>query len=1197
TAEDTSLTINALTNDTDVDGDTLTVESFAQPTNGTAVLNENGTFTYTPNADYNGSDSFTYTITDGKGGTSTATVNIGITSVNDAPETSDKTVSVDADGKVTFALDDFSEGGAKDTEDDSSADMTTNIVINSLPEHGKLFDAAGDEVQVGDKLSDISDLTYVADEGYNATVFMGSTGEPGAISQWGDVQDDGSIRFEPANGLGATITATYKGNPAEIGFNEDIGNHLGLGIGVTASGDEGQIEPNEKITIDFDQKVTNGVVGLSGLGGHFVDGASQDAQANWNAYAENENGDMVLVASGFVTKTNDSYVTAEISVTDEEGNPVAFDQLTFDVSTNSNSNYTVQYIQYNNADMSDSFNYTAEDSDGLTGNESTVTFALAAGATLAYNTAPESEDKSVSVEDGQAVFSLDSVATDLEDDANRSDANETSIRIESLPEHGHLEDLDGNVLSTGDIVSDASDIKYVFDGNADDNVSVLMGSKGSGSINDWGTYSEDEGNIRFESGEVTATIFASNEGVGFSDYSGINNHEGFGLGVVSNSGDDGQIERHENLTIEFDNPVSNATVGLAGLGGHFESGVNAFAHWTTYDEDGNFVAEGFVQNDNGNETNSFNTGDLEFYSLVLTVESTTNSNYTLQYIEFGATTTDAFTYATIDSDGKESDIATVTFDIEPSAVLTAEHAPEAAEDIVETTEDTAVTFNLLSNDTDLDGDTLTVESFVQPENGTVSQNGDGTFTYTPNADYNGSDSFTYTITDGKGGTDTATVKIGVTPVNDAPFIDLNGDDPLVFGDAEPTGFETDYVIGEAGTAIADSDMYITDADSDTMSNASVVINDAKDGDALNSDGIDTSLLDVVNNGTTVTITPKDGATTTNADFESAVKAVTFSTTDETDTDRDISVNVNDGKSDSNIAVTSVNITVPESYERVADISSYDDFEAEAFKGHTYANNNSLKTTGADNADLTIDNDGFYAVDAVERNNNGDDPNAIETDEAVVFDMKGLVDSVTFEVKGEVGGSTWDIYDAEGDRIDYADGSNTNDGRPFVTLNDDGTATFTSDTPFRYIAFDGGDNGQGNQSGTQTGFALKPVSAEFSDSDNNVLSVLDEGGDIDFAGMEGLEAVHMNSSQAQSIENLSIESVLQVTDDDNILQIAGGKDDTLDMNGWEHRGEGVFTGSNDSGDTATVQITGDFSFDAGTNIVTFNQYTDDGTEIS
>src|SRR5204863_6303579 len=52
--------------------------------------------------------------------------------------------------------------------------------------------------------------------------------------------------------------------------------------------------------------------------------------------------------------------------------------------------------------------------------------------------------------------------------------------------------------------------------------------------------------------------------------------------------------------------------------------------------------------------------------------------------------------------------------------------------------------------------------------GSVTVNVDGTYSYTPAANYNGSDSFTYTVSDGHGGSNTYTVSITVSPVNDAP---------------------------------------------------------------------------------------------------------------------------------------------------------------------------------------------------------------------------------------------------------------------------------------------------------------------------------------------------------------------------------------------------------------------------------------------
>ena len=62
-----------LANDFDLNGDALTAALVTGPRNGNVTLNSNGSFTYTPNANYSGSDSFTYRANDGTSGT-TATV-------------------------------------------------------------------------------------------------------------------------------------------------------------------------------------------------------------------------------------------------------------------------------------------------------------------------------------------------------------------------------------------------------------------------------------------------------------------------------------------------------------------------------------------------------------------------------------------------------------------------------------------------------------------------------------------------------------------------------------------------------------------------------------------------------------------------------------------------------------------------------------------------------------------------------------------------------------------------------------------------------------------------------------------------------------------------------------------------------------------------------------------------------------------
>ena len=101
-------------------------------------------------------------------------------------------------------------------------------------------------------------------------------------------------------------------------------------------------------------------------------------------------------------------------------------------------------------------------------------------------------------------------------------------------------------------------------------------------------------------------------------------------------------------------------------------------------------------------------------------------------------------------------------------------APNAVDDGLTTAEDTAGTVNVLTNDTDPNGDTLSVTGTTNGTHGTVSCTGPGVCTYTPAANYAGPDSFTYTVSDGNGGTDTGTVNVTVTPVNDAPVAVADG---------------------------------------------------------------------------------------------------------------------------------------------------------------------------------------------------------------------------------------------------------------------------------------------------------------------------------------------------------------------------------------------------------------------------------------
>ena len=128
--------------------------------------------------------------------------------------------------------------------------------------------------------------------------------------------------------------------------------------------------------------------------------------------------------------------------------------------------------------------------------------------------------------------------------------------------------------------------------------------------------------------------------------------------------------------------------------------------------------------------------------------------------------TDSFTTTISDGNGGTA-TSTVTVDVAPANV-----APEAVDDTVDAVAGEPVEISVLDNDSDPDGDSLTVDSFTQPENGTVDFIDEADpaqgVVFTADEDFEGTDSFTTTISDGNGGTATSTVTVDVVPANEAP---------------------------------------------------------------------------------------------------------------------------------------------------------------------------------------------------------------------------------------------------------------------------------------------------------------------------------------------------------------------------------------------------------------------------------------------
>ncbi|HHY0465896.1 TPA: tandem-95 repeat protein [Vibrio parahaemolyticus] len=382
--EDTPTIIKVLGNDTfEGDDKVVSLDAENSPKNGTVIVNNDGTVTYTPDDNYVGKDTFTYVVTSG-GVSESTTVMVNVTPVNDKPESEDFThVADDQLTQVVFDTDTkpLGSGDSKDHIADVEDDLKGNdlhVRITELPTSGTLFfkDSDGElhEIkEVSDTLYDKDSLYYEAD---NVGFLLGIKDRPNTpngsestsdFNNWGLSEDGGPSHSRTehlANGASITISSD-SGELAQ--YNRQV-SHIGNGI---ADNDGQGIEKGETITIDLSNNPVGSVnLGLDGLGGLF-DYGDDNAALITVTYLDSNNVQQTQTFE-FLKPEGNFMLFQETSV--GYGKDLALPEgsviTQLDFSTKNEGNWELRYVE--GVPAEDSFGYVAVDSESGVSDPSTV---------------------------------------------------------------------------------------------------------------------------------------------------------------------------------------------------------------------------------------------------------------------------------------------------------------------------------------------------------------------------------------------------------------------------------------------------------------------------------------------------------------------------------------------------------------------------------------------------------------------------------------------------------------------------------------------------------------------------------------------------------------------------------------------------------------------------------------------------------
>ncbi|EGR2606158.1 tandem-95 repeat protein [Vibrio alginolyticus] len=840
--EDSSITLSQeqlLAKAGDIDSENLEAINLSTDDNATIQYNDDGSYTITPDENYNGDLDLTFDIIDNDGGSVQVGLDITVNPVNDLPQAQDQQFTVEEDGTLLFTDADLLEGASDIDGDDLSIENVLYTGADGvLTDNGDgTYSFAPNENFNGDVqfTFDVSDGTGSTPAFIDVSVTPVND-PPVAGSTSYTVQEDGQITISDEQLLANSSDVEGDVALANVSYSGNDGSFVDNGDGTYT------FTPNE----NFDGNISLDVTVID------QDGATDTTTAGIDVIAVNDAPETSGIQAE-VDEDNAITITQEqllANATDIEGDDLVASNLQTNdpdatIVANDDGSFTITHTENFNGELDFTYNISDGENDVLTTLDLTVN---------PVNDAPEAGDEIfIQAEEDQTV--------------GVSLREEPALRLDQAPENGIIEaNLNDEwvQLEVGQEVPADTEVRFIPNDDALANgthTSKIGTFDDNASLDDWGT-AVDPYTREFVDGDLKVTVQSNDDPLGA--WNG-KTHIGHGIGDTDRQG----LSGDEKLTVTVEGQdINEISFHLDGLGGWF---MEESRHFTeveirAFNSDGDLIdSMTYHKEDRGSyETDyTLTVNEPVSYFELGTIQG--NGTYVVQNMTVSQTCHDEAVFTSIGVDGTEI-TETVELNIregDSEIELTAD-LPNVTIDTEGSTQFASVVITeeqLLAQASDIDSDVLDIQNLElvgdNAEHATLTDNGDGTWTVTPDENFYGEIELGYQVTDGEL-TDDNIININFEAVNDAPIVS----GPIVLS--------------------TDEDVGITFSADDLLANASDVEGDALSISDISYSGDNGELVD--NGDGTYTFMPNE-----NFNGEVDIDYKVFDGTDEVDTHLDLTV--------------------------------------------------------------------------------------------------------------------------------------------------------------------------------------------------------------------------------------------------------------------------------------------------------------------